>query len=92
MAYTAAKYFSTQVDDSGGSARDISVATIFPQGKQIYWILGTSSICVDTMFSDNRESWKSDSCPYGDTEDITPIPALTPGAPDTCPNCGGWLI
>jgi hypothetical protein len=33
----------------------------------------------------------NNNCPYCDTEDITPIPALVPGAPDTCPNCGGWL-
>ncbi len=31
------------------------------------------------------------TCPYCDTEGITPIVSDVPGAPDTCPRCGGYL-
>ena len=30
------------------------------------------------------------ACPYCDTEDIAPIVSDIPGAPDVCPNCGGF--
>lgn len=31
------------------------------------------------------------TCPYCDTADILPIKSDVPGAPTTCPRCGGWL-
>ncbi len=30
-------------------------------------------------------------CPYCDTFGIKPVKPLVPGAPKTCPHCGGWL-
>lgn len=34
---------------------------------------------------------KGIKCPYCDTFGIEPVKPLVPGAPKTCPHCGGWL-
>jgi hypothetical protein len=45
-----------------------------------------------TSHVDFRKFFTSqNACPYCDTEDIEPIKPSIPGAPDICPNCGGWL-
>ena len=43
------------------------------------------------IYLGDNKVWFRKDCPYCSTEGIDPIKSDIPGAPDTCPCCGGWL-
>ena len=80
-------YGNTAVDYSQQTEMDQAIAQM-QEGS--YWITR-----YDYKDLDGEWAWYTGRinyrCPYCDTADITPIKSDIPGAPDTCPQCGGWL-